>query len=204
MKQAWTETSIACCRCADFVLLNKVDMLKAGEVEDLSQIAASLNPLAKVPLTHCTDALVWLKWLIWLSPWRCLLLVAKLPLSISNRHRSLRLEACGWGRYAASTHTHRFMLHHHSMRDEELGLGQDCLVNQRRLHQGLHKMSERLSLGLHLQIISCERGRISLDEVFGPEAKGFIAGLNTEGHHRGAVAAVKSQQLKEVISFCLR
>jgi len=51
VKQAWIETIIACCRCADFVLLNKVDMLKAGEVEDLSQIAASLNPLAKVPLT---------------------------------------------------------------------------------------------------------------------------------------------------------
>ena len=48
------------------------------------------------------------------------------------------------------------------------------------------------------QVISCEQARISLDEVFGPEAKGFIASLNTEGHHRGAVAAVKSQQLKEV------
>lgn len=48
------------------------------------------------------------------------------------------------------------------------------------------------------QVISCEQARISLDEVFGPDAKGFIAGLNTEGHHRGAVAAVKSQQLKEV------
>ena len=47
-------------------------------------------------------------------------------------------------------------------------------------------------------MISCEQARISLDEVFGPEAKGFTAGLNTEGHHRGAVAAVKSQQLKEV------
>ena len=47
-------------------------------------------------------------------------------------------------------------------------------------------------------MLSCEQARISLDEVFGPEAKGFIAGLNTEGHHRGAVAAVKSQQLKEV------
>ncbi len=52
-----------------------------------------------------------------------------------------------------------------------------------------------------LQVISCEQARISLDEVFGPEAKGFIAGLNTEGHHRGAVAAVKSQQLKEVRSL---
>lgn len=36
-------------RCADFVLLNKVDMLKEGDLEGLSQIAASLNPLAKVP-----------------------------------------------------------------------------------------------------------------------------------------------------------
>ena len=41
------------------MLLNKVDMLKNGEVEDLSQIAASLNPLAKVVLTlmHCFNGL---------------------------------------------------------------------------------------------------------------------------------------------------
>ena len=37
------------CRCADFVLLNKVDMLQEGQLEGLTQIAASLNPLAKVP-----------------------------------------------------------------------------------------------------------------------------------------------------------
>jgi hypothetical protein len=30
------------------VLLNKVDMLKEGDLESLSQIASSLNPLAKV------------------------------------------------------------------------------------------------------------------------------------------------------------
>ena len=36
------------CRCADFVLLNKVDMLQEGQLEGLTQIAASLNPLAKV------------------------------------------------------------------------------------------------------------------------------------------------------------
>lgn len=56
------------------------------------------------------------------------------------------------------------------------------------------------SLWHALQVMACQRGRIELDEVFGPEAKGFIASLNTEGHHRGAVAAVKSQQLKEVSS----
>ncbi len=39
------------CRCADFVLLNKIDMLKEGDLEGLSQIAASLNPLAKVTST---------------------------------------------------------------------------------------------------------------------------------------------------------
>ena len=61
------------------------------------------------------------------------------------------------------------------------------------------QMAERFSRAL--QVISCEQARISLDEVFGPNAKGFIASLNTEGHHRGAVAAVKSQQLKEVRSF---
>jgi G3E family GTPase len=40
--------ALALCRCADFVLLNKVDMLKEGDLDSLSQIAASLNPLAKV------------------------------------------------------------------------------------------------------------------------------------------------------------
>ena len=39
------------CRCADFVLLNKVDMLQEGQLEGLTQIAASLNPLAKVTRT---------------------------------------------------------------------------------------------------------------------------------------------------------
>ena len=39
------------CRCADFVLLNKVDMLQEGQLEGLTQIAASLNPLAKVAPT---------------------------------------------------------------------------------------------------------------------------------------------------------
>ena len=42
------EGILAWCRCADFVLLNKVDMLKEGDLESLSQIASSLNPLAKV------------------------------------------------------------------------------------------------------------------------------------------------------------
>ena len=35
------------------MLLNKVDMLKEGDLEGLSQIAASLNPLAKVTLKDC-------------------------------------------------------------------------------------------------------------------------------------------------------
>ena len=43
-----SEASVLACRCADFVLLNKIDMLKEGDLEGLSQIAASLNPLAKV------------------------------------------------------------------------------------------------------------------------------------------------------------
>lgn len=43
--------AVPTCRCADFVLLNKVDMLQEGQLEGLTQIAASLNPLAKVPPT---------------------------------------------------------------------------------------------------------------------------------------------------------
>ena len=35
-------------RCADFVLLNKIDQLEGGKVDELSQIMRSLNPLAQV------------------------------------------------------------------------------------------------------------------------------------------------------------
>lgn len=50
------------CRCADFVLLNKVDTLKEGQLESLMEIAKSLNPLAKVrfqgPLTFLMKAVI--------------------------------------------------------------------------------------------------------------------------------------------------
>ena len=35
-------------RCADFVLLNKTDMLAERQLDSLAAIVASLNPLAKV------------------------------------------------------------------------------------------------------------------------------------------------------------
>jgi hypothetical protein len=35
-------------RCADFVLLNKVDLLPAGKLQQLTDIITSLNPLATV------------------------------------------------------------------------------------------------------------------------------------------------------------
>lgn len=35
-------------RCADFVLLNKIDTLKEGQLDSLVDIAKSLNPLSKV------------------------------------------------------------------------------------------------------------------------------------------------------------
>jgi G3E family GTPase len=34
------------CRCADYVVLNKTDLLKEGELEQLQAIVASLNPFA--------------------------------------------------------------------------------------------------------------------------------------------------------------
>ena len=37
-----------CGRCADFVLLNKVDLLAAGKLQHLTDIVTSLNPLATV------------------------------------------------------------------------------------------------------------------------------------------------------------
>jgi hypothetical protein len=48
------------------------------------------------------------------------------------------------------------------------------------------------------QVIACENARIDLDEVFGKDAQGFVAHLNTEGHHRGAVAAARSLAQEEV------
>ncbi len=36
------------CRCADYVLLNKRDMLVNGELESLIEIVHTLNPLAQV------------------------------------------------------------------------------------------------------------------------------------------------------------
>ena len=41
------------CRCADFVLLNKTDMLKEGQLASLVDIAKSLNPLAKARALPC-------------------------------------------------------------------------------------------------------------------------------------------------------
>ena len=47
-------------RCADFVLLNKIDTLKEGQLDSLVDIARSLNPLAKVghqpPTKQCLHA----------------------------------------------------------------------------------------------------------------------------------------------------
>jgi G3E family GTPase len=34
------------CRCADYVVLNKTDLLKDGELAQLQAIVASLNPFA--------------------------------------------------------------------------------------------------------------------------------------------------------------
>lgn len=34
------------CRCADYVVLNKTDLLKKGQLEALQAIVASLNPFA--------------------------------------------------------------------------------------------------------------------------------------------------------------
>ena len=48
------------------------------------------------------------------------------------------------------------------------------------------------SLATPLQIIRCEHGAIPTDKVFGAGAQGLVARLNTEGQHRGAVAAAKS------------
>ena len=41
------------CRCADYVLLNKIDQLQDGRLGELNDIMRSLNPLAQVLLRFC-------------------------------------------------------------------------------------------------------------------------------------------------------
>ncbi len=43
-----------------------------------------------------------------------------------------------------------------------------------------------------VQVSGCEHGKVDVQKVFGPEAKGLVAHMNTEGQHRGAVAAAKA------------
>ena len=42
------------------------------------------------------------------------------------------------------------------------------------------------------QVQACELGRVDIRTVFGPEVTGLVARMNTEGQHRGAVAAAKA------------
>ena len=41
-------SAIFCYRCADYVLLNKIDQLQPGRLGELTEIMKSLNPLAQV------------------------------------------------------------------------------------------------------------------------------------------------------------
>ena len=46
------------------------------------------------------------------------------------------------------------------------------------------------------QVASCEHGKVEVKKFFGPEARGQIAHMNTEGQHRGAVNAAKAAAAK--------
>uniref|UniRef100_A0A1D2AFQ4 CobW C-terminal domain-containing protein n=2 Tax=Auxenochlorella protothecoides TaxID=3075 RepID=A0A1D2AFQ4_AUXPR len=48
------------------------------------------------------------------------------------------------------------------------------------------------SLNPLAQVVSCEHGKIPADMLFGKDAQALVAHLNTEGQHRGAVAAAHS------------
>lgn len=47
------------------------------------------------------------------------------------------------------------------------------------------------------QIIPASYGQVPIERVFGADAQGLVARLNTEGQHRGAVAAAKSVEAEE-------
>lgn len=61
---ACTATCFLYRRVADYVVLNKVDMMNEATMASLEAIIASLNPLAKVGLM-----LVGLFWLVCLASW---------------------------------------------------------------------------------------------------------------------------------------
>ena len=48
MRWLVSTVNLMSCRCADYVLLNKRDMLVKGELESLIEIVHTLNPLAQV------------------------------------------------------------------------------------------------------------------------------------------------------------
>lgn len=73
-----------------------------------------------------------------------------------------------------------------------------CKIAHVSVNFAAHFLQIRVHAALFLQVISCEQGRVDLDEIFGKEARGIVAHLNTEGHHRGAVAAAKALAAEEV------
>ena len=46
-------------------------------------------------------------------------------------------------------------------------------------------------------VVACERGRVDIQQVFGAASRKVVAALNTEGQHRGAVAAARAQAAEE-------
>lgn len=48
-----------------------------------------------------------------------------------------------------------------------------------------------------MQVFTCEQGKVDLDQIFGRDAQSLVAHLNTEGQHRGAVAAAAAVQQQD-------
>jgi len=47
------------------------------------------------------------------------------------------------------------------------------------------------SLNPLAQVFACEHGRVDIEELLGPDVHGLVSNLNTESHHKGAVAAAR-------------
>ena len=50
------------------------------------------------------------------------------------------------------------------------------------------------SLNPLARTVACERGRVDVEDVFGPASSGLVAHLTVEGQHRGAVAAAAAAE----------
>ncbi len=148
------------------MLLNKTDLLKEGELEQLQAIVASLNPFATVsaaPTIQQRDSEH---------------MYASLPEHMHKQPSIGLTDACKLGPLCLlSAQKACALLYVHPSARHNMRLAADALIEA----------------PLRAQVVPCQQGVVPLEEVFGKGARSLVANLNIEGQHRGVVAAARAQ-----------